>query len=110
MMHNTDPQVSKPTLVSRIMDYARAHTPDVSAETLGWLAVILIHAATLPSLMAMLTGLSDSVPSLDLVFLVWTGLMLMFARAVLLKDFLNIVTIALGFMIQALLLGLILFK
>jgi hypothetical protein len=82
----------------------------VSAETLGWLAVILIHGATIPTLIALLTGLSDNTPSVDIVLLMWGGLVLLFGRAVILKDSLNIVTIGAGFIIQAVLMALILFK
>ena len=82
----------------------------ISAETLGWLAVILIHGATIPTLLALLTGLSDRTPSVDLIMLIWGGLVLMFGRAVVLKDTLNIVTIGVGFIVQAMLMALILFK
>jgi hypothetical protein len=82
----------------------------VSAETLGWLAVILIHGATIPTLLALLTGLSDRTPSVDVILLMWGGLVLLFGRAVVLKDSLNIVTIGAGFIIQAVLMALILFK
>jgi hypothetical protein len=82
----------------------------VSAETLGWMAVILIHGATVPTLLALLTGLSDNVPSVDIILLMWGGLVLLFGRAVVLKDSLNIVTIGAGFIVQAVLMALILFK
>ncbi len=82
----------------------------ISADTLGWLAVILIHAATIPSLLALLTGLSDRTPTVDVVLFMWAGLCLMFGRAVVLKDTLNIVTIGAGFIVQAVLMALILFK
>lgn len=82
----------------------------VSAETLGWLAVILIHCATVPTLLAILTGLSDRTPSVDIILLMWSGLVLMFGRAVVLKDSLNIITIGTGFIVQAVLMALILFK
>jgi hypothetical protein len=82
----------------------------VSARTLGWLAVILLHAATMPTLLAILTGLSDRMPSVDMVLLTWAGLMAMFAQACVQRNFLNIITIALGFMIQAGLMVLIFFK
>lgn len=82
----------------------------VSAETLGWMAVILIHGATIPTLLALLTGLSDNVPSVDVILLMWGGLVLLFGRAVVLKDSLNIVTIGVGFIIQAVIMALILFK
>jgi hypothetical protein len=40
----------------------------------------------------------------------WAGLVLLFLRAVVLKDMLNIITIGVGFMVQAALMALILFK
>jgi hypothetical protein len=40
----------------------------------------------------------------------WTGLVLLFARAVVLKDMLNIVTVGMGFTIQAVIMAMILFK
>ena len=82
----------------------------ISANTLGWLAVIVLHAATVPGLLAMLTGLSDRPPGLDMVLFVWTGLVLLFLRAIVLKDMLNIITIGVGFIVQAVLMALILFK
>ena len=84
--------------------------PKVSADTLGWLAVILVHAATIPSLLALLTGLSDRTPSLDVVLFIWAGLVLLFARAIVLKDTLNIITIGVGFITQATIMAIILFK
>ena len=77
---------------------------------MGWLAAIVIHCATLPSLLALLTGLSDKTPTLDVVLMMWAGLVLLFTRAVVLKDALNIITIGVGFMAQAVLMALILFK
>jgi hypothetical protein len=82
----------------------------ISAETLGWLAAIVVHAATIPTLLALMTGLSDRTPNLDIVLFAWAGLVLLFFRAVILKDILNIVTIGSGFIIQAVLMALILFK
>lgn len=90
--------------------WAEQHIGKISADTLGWLAVILIHCATIPTLLALLTGLSDTVPNLDLVLFMWAGLVLLFARAVVLKDTLNIVTIGLGFIAQATIMAMILFK
>jgi hypothetical protein len=82
----------------------------ISAATLSWLAVVLLHSATLPTLIAVLTGLSDKMPSVDMVLLTWAGLTAMFAQAVVQKNFLNIVTIAFGFIIQSSLMVLIFFK
>jgi hypothetical protein len=86
------------------------HLPRVSADTLGWLAVILIHCATIPTLLALLTGLSDNVPNLDIVLFMWSGLVLLFVRSVVMKDALNIITIGTGFIVQATIMAMILFK
>jgi hypothetical protein len=86
------------------------HLPKVSAETLEWLAVILIHSATIPTLLALLTGLSDNVPNLDIVLFMWAGLGLLFLRAVVLRNLLNIITIGMGFIAQAVIMAMILFK
>jgi hypothetical protein len=82
----------------------------ISSDTLGWLAVILVHLATIPTLMAILTGLTEKTPPVDLVLLAWAGLFLFFVKATISRDLLNIVTIGFGFFIQACLMALIIFK
>jgi hypothetical protein len=82
----------------------------ISSETLGWLAVIVLHSSTIPSLLAVMAGLTDRLPGVDLVMLVWTGLTLLFVKAAVQKDMLNVVTIGFGFIIQAVLMALIFFK
>lgn len=96
--------------VKRVLDWLNAHVAHFSAETLGWLAVIFIHAATLPTLLAVLTGLSDSMPTVDLVLLTWAGLAALFAQACVQRNMLQIITISVGFMMQAGLMALIFFK
>jgi hypothetical protein len=93
-----------------VIEFFATHFSKISAETMGWLAAIALHAATVPTLLALLTGLTDSTPSVDVVMFLWLGLVLLFGRAVLLKDMLNIVTIGFGFVIQASLMAPILFK
>ena len=93
-----------------IRDFLTNHLSRISADTLGWLAAIVLHCATIPSLLALMTGLSDRVPSLDVVAFLWAGLVLLFLRAIVLKDMLNIITIGLGFIVQAGLMALILFR
>jgi hypothetical protein len=97
-------------LLNAVRTWLEQHLPKVSAETLGWLAVVLIHAATIPTLLALLTGLSDRTPNLDMVLFMWAGLVLLFMRAVVLKDTLNIITIGVGFIAQAVIMAMILFK
>jgi hypothetical protein len=93
-----------------VVDFFATHFSKISAETMGWMAAIALHAATIPTLLALLTGLTDTTPSVDVVLFMWLGLVLLFGRAVILKDLLNIITIGLGFVIQATLMALILFK
>jgi hypothetical protein len=97
-------------LLNSSRTWLEQHLPKVSADTLGWLAVILIHCATIPTLLALLAGLSDTVPNLDIVLFMWAGLVLLFFRAVVLRDLLNIITIGLGFITQAVIMAMILFK
>ena len=97
-------------ITDNVKKFVTEHLGRISADTLGWLAIILLHCSTIPTLLALLTHLSDKTPSVDIILFVWAGLVLLFGRSILLKDTLNIVTNALGFMSQAVLLALIVFK
>lgn len=88
----------------------KEHAPQVSAETMGWVAVVLLHLATIPTLFAVLTGLTEKMPPVDLVLFSWIGLFLLFIKATIQKDILNIVTIGFGFFVQAAFMALIIFK
>ena len=88
----------------------KEHAPHVSAETMGWIAVILMHLATIPTMVAVLTGLTEKMPPVDMVLFSWVGLFCFFINATIQKDLLNIVTIGFGFFVQASLLALIVFK
>jgi hypothetical protein len=88
----------------------KEHAPHVSAETMGWVAGILLHLATVPTLLAVLTGLTEKMPPVDLVLFAWAGLFCFFIKAAIQKDFLNIVTIGFGFFVQAALMAMIIFK
>ena len=96
--------------INKLKEFVSTKISVISAETFGWLAAIVLHASTIPSLLAVMAGLTDRLPGVDLVLLVWTGLTLMFIRAAIQKDMLNIVTIGLGFIIQATMMALIFFK
>lgn len=96
--------------LNEFKDAVKSSVEKISAETFGWLAVILLQASTIPSLLAVMSGLTDRLPGVDLVLLVWAGLSLLFIKATVQKDMLNIVTIGIGFMIQAVLMALIFFK
>lgn len=96
--------------VKKMADSLRENVAHLSAETLGWIAVILVHMATIPTLVAVLTGLTEKLPPVDMVGLMWLGLFFFFVRSVIAKDLLNIITIGFGFFVQAMLCALIIFK
>jgi hypothetical protein len=96
--------------IKKWVDYLALHIAPVSAETLAWLAVIFLHSATIPSLVAVLTGLSDGMPTVDMVLLTWMGLACLFMQAAVQKNMLQIITISGGFMLQSVLMALIFFK
>jgi hypothetical protein len=97
-------------LSENIMTTVQSKIGVISSETLAWLANIMLHAATLPSLLAVSMSLTDRLPSVDLVLLTWSGLTLLFIKSVIVKDMLNVATIGFGFIIQSVLMMLIFFK
>jgi len=100
-----------PTIdILKISEFCKTKLTEATAETIHWIAVIVIHASTIPTLLAVMSGLTDKLPSIDLVLFTWAGLSLMFIRASILKDMLNIVTIGFGFIVHAIIMALILFK
>lgn len=82
----------------------------ISSEMFGWIAVMIMHAATIPSFFAFMTGVNNRLPQIDILLMIWGGLVLFFIKAVIAKDFLNIITISLGFALQAVMLALIFVK
>ena len=81
-----------------------------SGDTIGWVAILLLHAATVPSMLGLMIGITDNTPPVDLTLLLWSALGLMFLKAIVQRDILNLITIGLGFMGQAMLLALIFFR
>ena len=80
-----------------------------TADTLAWISVICIIGSTIPGFFAVMAHATDRMPPLDITLMVWVGLLLYFVRSAILKDMLMVVTIGLGFAVQAILLGLIFF-
>lgn len=96
--------------INKFKEFVSTKISVISAETFGWLAAVVLHASTIPSLLAVMAGLTDRLPGVDLVLLVWAGLTLLFVKAAVQKDMLNVVTIGIGFIIQAVMMALIFFK
>jgi hypothetical protein len=91
-------------------EFLSSRLQKISADTIGWLAVLFLHGATIPATVGLLLGISDRLPSIDVVLFVWSGLVLLFIRSLVLRDTINIITIGGGFIIHAALLGLLVFK
>jgi hypothetical protein len=84
--------------------------PGVSSAVLEWLAIVILHSATLPSMLAFMSGLSNDPLPIDMVLLLWTGLMVLFAKAAIERNTLNMATVGLGFAVQAGMLALTFFR
>ena len=82
----------------------------LSAHTLGWITIILLHFASVPTLLAVLMAQSDKLPPIDLMVFVWSALVTLFFKSLIERNYLYVATISLGFAAQTLLMGLILFK
>ena len=90
--------------------FLRDHLGRISSHTLGWITIILLHFASVPTLVAVLMAQSDRLPPVDLMVFVWCALITMFFKSLIERNFLYIATICLGFAAQTLIMGLILFK
>ena len=55
----------------------------ISAEAIGWVAVLVLHCATVPTWIAVMKGLTDKMPGVDIILMVWTALVLLFIKAIL---------------------------
>jgi len=79
------------------------------SEIGGWIGMILIHGATVPTTMSVILGYSSELPPLSMVLLVWSGLFLFLLRAIVAKDTLYIVSNSIGFFFNTILLTLIVY-
>ena len=82
----------------------------VSSEAIAWAAIVVMHLSTVPTLLAMMSGLSMEHPPADYVLMVWLALILFLLQAAIKRDVLQMVTIGVGFAVQASMLVLLFFK
>lgn len=80
------------------------------SELAGWIGMVLIHSATLPTTLGIILGYSNNIPPVSMVLLVWSGLFLFLIRAIGNNDKLYIISNAVGFFFNTVLLALIVFK
>lgn len=70
----------------------------------GWLGMVVIHGATMPVTVRAIIDSNVSLPPLDMVLMMWTGLFLYLIRAIAQKDFMYIVSNGVGVFMQSTLL------
>lgn len=93
-----------------IYSFLKEHLGKLSAHTLGWLSIVLMHLTTVPTLVAVLMNKSDTLPPVDLVLFLWAALITFFFKSLIEKNYLYIATICIGFVAQTVIMSLILFK
>ena len=93
-----------------VYSFLKEHLGHISAHTLGWVTIILMHFASIPTLIAVLLAQSDKLPPVDLMIFIWAALTTLFFKSLIERNFLYISTICMGFLAQTVLMGLILFK
>lgn len=82
-------------------NFINSNLSNISSRIVEWLAIVVLHLTTFPSFFAVSQGLTDKLPSLDIIFLLWLGLFLLFVKSAIQKNLVNLVTISLGFIFQA---------
>lgn len=97
-------------VVSAVVNFFRNHLGNISARTLGLLAIVLAHFSSIPTLMAVLLGQSDKLPPVDLMLFVWASLVAVFFKSLIERNSLYVAAIAIGFAAQTVIMSLILFK
>jgi hypothetical protein len=93
-----------------VYQFLREHLGRISAHTLGWITIILLHFASIPTLLSVLLGQSDKLPPVDLMIFVWSALITLFFKSLIDRNFIYIATICMGFAAQTVIMSLILFK
>lgn len=82
----------------------------ISIDSIGWTALIALHAVTIPSLLGLMTGLTDNTPPIDMIIILWAALGLFYIKSVLERNFVALNIIGFGFIGQSILMALIFFK
>lgn len=90
--------------------FLRDHLGHISAHTLGWISIVLMHFAAIPTLISVLMAQNDKLPPVDLMIFVWAALTTLFFKSLIERNFLYVSTICVGFIAQVVIMGLILFK
>ena len=97
-------------ILNFVLMFIKEHLGHISSHTLGWITIVLLHFASVPTLLAMILAQSDKLPPYDLMLFVWAALTTLFFKSLIEKNFLYVSTICVGFIGQVVMLGMIVFK
>ena len=78
------------TLINYVYTFIKEHLGHISAHTLGWITIVLLHFASVPTLLAMILAQSDKLPPYDLMIFVWAALTTLFFKSLIEKNFLYV--------------------
>jgi uncharacterized protein with PQ loop repeat len=78
-------------------------------EILGWAGVVLIQGATLPPSIKALRGDFSALPPLSFVLMIWAGLFFYLIRAIRQRDRVYIISNAVGFLLNTVMLACIVY-
>lgn len=87
-------------------DFIKKHFSGLNNQ-LGWIGVILLQGATLPSMIGRLSGHGADLPPFSMVLMVWAGLMFYLARAIRQNDVVYITSNGIGVFLNSVLIYLI---
>lgn len=82
----------------------------ISIEGINWTALLTLQAILLPSLLGLMSGLTDDVPPIDMVLILYAALALFYIKAIIEKNVISLIIIGAGFIGQSILMALIFFK
>ena len=75
----------------------------------GYIGIALIQGATFPAMIAHIYYGEGELPPLSMTAMIWAGLALFLARSIERKDFVAVVSNAIGWFLQSIMLALITF-
>ena len=82
----------------------------VTIDGIGWAGLLALHAVTIPSLVGLMSGLTDRTPPIDMVVILWAAMGLFYLKSIFEKNIISIVIIGFGFIAQSVLMALVFFK
>lgn len=82
----------------------------ISSVSLEWATIILLHCASIPSILSFILGVVDHMPGIDIILFLWVGLFVYFIKSFMENNRIVLFTNATGFFIQAMLLATVVFQ